>query len=180
MFVFLCVWLHSATLIGISIVLVCYHTAAVSINIGSVVLSSCVYFCRWSFLVVRHRSHSLRVLQSSVHRLPEPHVADRRRSDVCRRGAFTRESNPVVFFNITIDGEDAGRIVMELFAHIVPRTAENFRALCTGEKSFGYRRSIFHRIIPDFMCQVRTHRHYVNSLMNINLHQCLDRISLLK
>ncbi|KAF4109509.1 hypothetical protein G5714_010582 [Onychostoma macrolepis] len=67
--------------------------------------------------------------------------------------ALSRESNPVVFFNMAVDDEDAGRIVMELFAHIVPRTAENFRALCTGEKGFGYRRSVFHRIIPDFMCQ---------------------------
>ncbi|KAK2896313.1 hypothetical protein Q8A67_010801 [Cirrhinus molitorella] len=67
--------------------------------------------------------------------------------------ALSRESNPVVFFDITIDGEDAGRIVMELFAHIVPKTAENFRALCTGEKGFGYRQSVFHRIIPDLMCQ---------------------------
>uniref|UniRef100_A0A8C2BYN4 E3 SUMO-protein ligase RanBP2 n=1 Tax=Cyprinus carpio TaxID=7962 RepID=A0A8C2BYN4_CYPCA len=67
--------------------------------------------------------------------------------------ALSQDSNPVVFFNITIDNKDAGRIVMELFAHIVPRTAENFRALCTGEKGFGYRRSIFHRIVPNFMCE---------------------------
>uniref|UniRef100_A0A672LCN0 Peptidyl-prolyl cis-trans isomerase n=1 Tax=Sinocyclocheilus grahami TaxID=75366 RepID=A0A672LCN0_SINGR len=67
--------------------------------------------------------------------------------------AHSKESNPVVFFNITIDGEDAGRIVMELFAHIVPKTAENFRALCTREKGFGYLQSVFHRIIPGFMCQ---------------------------
>uniref|UniRef100_A0A671SS35 Peptidyl-prolyl cis-trans isomerase n=1 Tax=Sinocyclocheilus anshuiensis TaxID=1608454 RepID=A0A671SS35_9TELE len=67
--------------------------------------------------------------------------------------ALSRESNPVVFFDITIDDKDAGRIIMELFTHIVSRTAENFRALCTGEMGFGYRRSIFHRIIPEFMCQ---------------------------
>ncbi|XP_056320612.1 E3 SUMO-protein ligase RanBP2 isoform X5 [Danio aesculapii] len=66
---------------------------------------------------------------------------------------LSRDSNPRVFFDVCVDGADAGRIVMELFAHIVPKTAENFRALCTGEKGFGYRGSIFHRIIPDFMCQ---------------------------
>ncbi len=41
--------------------------------------------------------------------------------------------NPVVFFDITIGGQPAGRLVMELFADVVPRTAENFRQLCTGE-----------------------------------------------
>ncbi|XP_077094513.1 E3 SUMO-protein ligase RanBP2-like isoform X2 [Siphateles boraxobius] len=66
---------------------------------------------------------------------------------------LSRDSNPVVFFNMAVDGEPAGRIVMELFAHIVPKTAENFRALCTGEKGFGFHSSVFHRIIPDFMCQ---------------------------
>ncbi|MGB3613558.1 MAG: peptidylprolyl isomerase [Elainellaceae cyanobacterium] len=62
-------------------------------------------------------------------------------------------SNPQVYFDVTADGEPLGRITMELFADVVPKTAENFRQLCTGEPGFGYEGSGFHRIIPNFMCQ---------------------------
>ena len=69
-------------------------------------------------------------------------------------------ANPQVFFDITIGGKLAGRITFELFADTVPKTAENFRALCTGEKGMGkqgkalhFKGSRFHRIIPQFMCQ---------------------------
>ncbi|XP_025864280.2 peptidyl-prolyl cis-trans isomerase A-like isoform X1 [Vulpes vulpes] len=61
--------------------------------------------------------------------------------------------NPTVFFDIPVAGEPLGRISFELFADQVPKTAENFRALSTGEKGFGYKGSCFHRIIPGFMCQ---------------------------
>jgi peptidylprolyl isomerase len=69
-------------------------------------------------------------------------------------------TNPKVFFEITIGDQPAGRIEMELFADTCPKTAENFRALCTGEKGMGksgkplhYKGCTFHRIIQGFMCQ---------------------------
>ena len=67
---------------------------------------------------------------------------------------------PRVFFDMTIGGEEAGRIEFELFSDYVPKTAENFRALCTGELGMGkmgkplhYKGSTFHRCIKNFMLQ---------------------------
>jgi peptidylprolyl isomerase len=82
-----------------------------------------------------------------------------------RGGSVTIEKasspeNPVVFFEMKVGDEIAGRIEMELFKTYYPKTIENFRCLCTGEKGVGksgkklhYEGSTFHRVIPNFMCQ---------------------------
>lgn len=76
------------------------------------------------------------------------------RAHMCRPLGFRR------FFDVSIGGKDAGRLTFNLFGEAAPRTAENFRALCTGEKGVGvsgkplhYRGCSMHRIIPNFMCQ---------------------------
>ncbi len=66
--------------------------------------------------------------------------------------------NPVVFFDITVGNTEIGRILIELYAHAAPKTAENFRQFCTGEYKkdgvpCGYKNAPFHRVIKDFMIQ---------------------------
>eukprot|EP00927_Polykrikos_kofoidii_P048320 TRINITY_DN4256_c0_g1_i1.p1 TRINITY_DN4256_c0_g1~~TRINITY_DN4256_c0_g1_i1.p1 ORF type:complete len:462 (-),score=82.64 TRINITY_DN4256_c0_g1_i1:129-1514(-) len=85
-----------------------------------------------------------------------------RGGDAAPRAALAEGAggNPIVFFDMSIGGRPAGRIMMELFADVVPKTCENFRCLCTGERGIGrmgrplhFKGSAFHRVIPGFMCQ---------------------------
>lgn len=74
---------------------------------------------------------------------------------------MVKKKNPLVFFDVSIDGDPVKRMVFELFSDVAPKTAENFRALCTGEKGVGtrlgkplhYKGTFFHRIIKGFIAQ---------------------------
>ncbi|XP_063160980.1 ranBP2-like and GRIP domain-containing protein 4 isoform X2 [Candoia aspera] len=80
-------------------------------------------------------------------------MSEQQKEHVSLAAELSKETNPVVYLEISVDGEPLGHVTIELFSNVVPRTAENFRALCTGEKGFGFRNTRFHRIIPDFVCQ---------------------------
>ncbi|XP_034970725.2 ranBP2-like and GRIP domain-containing protein 4 isoform X2 [Zootoca vivipara] len=104
-------------------------------------------------LAVRFKSQEL--ADSFKRRFEEcqQSLSELQKGHVSLAAELSKESNPIVYLEVSADDEPLGHVTIELFSNIVPRTAENFRALCTGEKGFGFRNSIFHRIIPDFICQ---------------------------
>jgi len=85
--------------------------------------------------------------------------------------------NPVVFFDITVGNTEIGRILIELYAHAAPKTAENFRQFCTGEYKkdgvpCGFKNAPFHRVIKDFMIQG-------GDIVNVSSYFSFENISLL-
>jgi len=80
--------------------------------------------------------------------------------DPVQKAEYHNPTNPVVFMDIQVGTKEPQRVEFELFKSVVPKTAENFRALCTGEKGIGkcgkplhYKGAIFHRLIKEFMIQ---------------------------
>ncbi|XP_015275196.1 PREDICTED: E3 SUMO-protein ligase RanBP2 isoform X1 [Gekko japonicus] len=104
-------------------------------------------------LAVRFKSQELADTFKRRFEECQQSLSELQKGHVSLAAELSKETNPVVYLDISTDNELLGRITMELFSNIVPRTAENFRALCTGEKGFSLRNSTFHRIIPGFVCQ---------------------------
>ncbi|KAH8063346.1 peptidyl-prolyl cis-trans isomerase [Aureococcus anophagefferens] len=102
----------------------------------------------------------MRFVSRGCPRAPAIRISQRAHLAAPNSASRKHDGQPVVYFDMAIGGADVGRIEMTLRADVVPKTAENFRALCTGEKGTGpsgkplhFKGSSFHRVITEFMCQ---------------------------
>jgi len=99
--------------------------------------------------------------QQTQQRQPPPPPQQQQRQPIQQQQRQPTQQQPAaaapartqIFFNVAADGQDLGQIRMELFNEVVPKTAENFRQLATGEAGVSYTGSSFHRVIPKFMLQ---------------------------
>eukprot|EP00126_Sphaerothecum_destruens_P010582 Sdes_comp20780_c0_seq1m16851 len=91
--------------------------------------------------------------QAGKDRNEEEPMESLKTASATQNSSAATHQRPRVFFDILIEGKSQGRIVMELCSDIVPKTVQNFVSLCENESGASYRNTIFHRIIPGFMCQ---------------------------
>jgi len=98
------------------------------------------------------KTKTLKLIKSKVEKCPEIKVLSKNCKDGKKNHKKATEKN-MCTMTISANGEALGSIKVELRPDVVPKTAENFRALCTKEKGYGIENSTFHRIIPSFMIQ---------------------------
>ncbi|KAG7561749.1 Cyclophilin-type peptidyl-prolyl cis-trans isomerase domain [Arabidopsis thaliana x Arabidopsis arenosa] len=140
------------------------HTSQIGFGVKSQLVSanrtsqSVCFGARSSGISLSSRLH----YASPIKQFSGVHATTKHQRTACVKSMAAEEEEVIepqakvtnkVYFDVEIGGEVAGRIVMGLFGEVVPKTVENFRVLCTGEKKYGYKGSSFHRIIKDFMIQ---------------------------
>lgn len=114
-----------------------------------------------------HETRSPPKLTKPAYDLPIPSTRDNEQV-LEKHPSSPKDPNPIVFLDLTISGEPVGRIVIELFKSVAPKTAENFRCLCTGEMGeskisgvkLSFKGTPFHRVVNRFMIQGNVLRYW--------------------